>query len=93
VSKKIDASVLDRKAPEAFLFTASSKPSFTDGSPPTVELRYPVEETVERSAWFRAHYRLHASLPVREDLTLLWYARARSLPGGRRKVSRSRFPV
>jgi hypothetical protein len=75
-SKRPPVEVLDREAPDAFLLTSVVPPTAPlAGQAPEVSLFYPVEAALAASPWFRARYRLHATLPVRSDYYLHWYER------------------
>jgi hypothetical protein len=75
-SKRIDPAILERKAPDAFLFASKTPPrERAPGEEPAIDFYYGVERAVAESAWFRERYRLRAALPVRADYTLCWYQR------------------
>ena len=75
-SKHLDPGLLERKAPDAFLFTSRVPPHERGpGEPPEIDLYHPVEREVASTAWFRERYRLRAVLPVRSDYFLCWYQR------------------
>jgi hypothetical protein len=74
-SKQLPEALLQQRAPDAFLFTASSVAS--DGSDlPRAEFHYPVEAGIEASTWFRQRYRLQGALRIAGDYYLCWYGPA-----------------
>jgi hypothetical protein len=75
-SKRPPPEVLEAEAPDAFLLTSIEPPApGAPGQPPDVALYYPVEASVAASPWFRARYRIRATLPIRSDYYLHWYER------------------
>lgn len=73
-SKSPSEELLEKKRPDAFLFTGKSLPvPDAEGRPSGIRFHYPVEERVAASSWFRSRYRLREALPIRADYVLLRY--------------------
>lgn len=72
MSKAIDMGYLEARAPRVFLLGTHR----VDDLPfePTLFV-HPVERTLARSAWFRAHYRFVRQLPLNDDYEYAAYVR------------------
>ncbi len=90
-SKHPSTDLLEREAPDAFVFT-STTPADPQEEAPRVELTYPVEATVAATPWFQERYRHHATLVLQSDYRLYWYARVPGSDGSSPEPSRGAAP-
>jgi hypothetical protein len=78
-SKEPSPELLERKAPDAFIFTTATPAEVrAPGEFPTARFHYAVERYVSELPWFRRRYVLAKMLPVESGLYFLWFQQVRS---------------